>query len=207
MMCWRCLRRAMRARRRRGGRTRRRTYPQCRICLGSPRATHLTGVAFIVLSPWCPRSSRRVIRLQHWNVSLRADLLTVWTPLRSLATGQCVDYSKGNDPLETTADCVPHSASQAYTLDKEGHISAAGPGSHCLDVYCKQRRSAEATPTVSPRPVAVSVQWPRRGERRLQDARCGRLEPGLDAATRQPPADGIEPLPRETTDVPHPHSG
>ena len=92
-------------------------------------------MAFIVLSPWCPCSSRRVIRLQHWNVSLRADLLTVWTPLRSLATGQCVDYSKGNDPLETTADCVPHSASQAYTLDKEGHISAAGPGSHCLDVY------------------------------------------------------------------------
>ena len=72
---------------------------------------------------------------------MRADLLTVWTPLRSLATGQCVDYSKGNDPLETTADCVPHSASQAYTLDKEGHISAAGPGSHCLDVYGKQRRS------------------------------------------------------------------
>jgi hypothetical protein len=73
---------------------------------------------------------------QQWNFSVDTDLLHVWTPLQSLATGQCVDYTLSSDPLQTTADCTDHKAGQAYTLrSSTGQISAAGPGSHCLDVY------------------------------------------------------------------------
>ena len=70
---------------------------------------------------------------QHWNYSVDADLLHAWTPLQSLATGQCVDYSIHRDPLETT-QCAPHTASQAYTLHSATGEMASGR-SNCLDVY------------------------------------------------------------------------
>ena len=40
----------------------------------------------------------------------------VWTPLQSLATGQCADFTLSVDPLQTTAECEEHKAAQAWTL-------------------------------------------------------------------------------------------
>ena len=72
---------------------------------------------------------------QQWNFSVDADLLHVWTPLQNVGTKQCVDYTMGQDPLETS-DCIDHKAGQAYTLrSATGQMQGAGPGSHCLDVY------------------------------------------------------------------------
>ena len=76
--------------------------------------------------------------LQHWNFSVGADLNQVWTPLQSLGTGQCIDDTRSNDPLQT-ATCTPHAAGQAYTLLEAttGQMTAAGHGRgcRCLDVY------------------------------------------------------------------------
>jgi hypothetical protein len=75
-------------------------------------------------------------QLQFWNFSVDADLLHVWTPLRPVVTGECVDSTLSHDPLETSAECEPHQAAQAFTLRSgTAQIKQAGPGSRCLDVY------------------------------------------------------------------------